>query len=88
MALMMALGVELVLFRFHLHGRHEVDTHLHMLLVYTIAASIVVVGIEMLYPHSITVLLARFVNDYLFTECFEKYITCITRASAFNTNTY
>ncbi|KAF6029034.1 TMEM45A [Bugula neritina] len=59
MALMMALGVELVLFRFHLHGRHEVDTHLHMLLVYTIAASIVVVGIEMLYPHSITVLLAR-----------------------------
>ncbi|KAF6029035.1 TMEM45A [Bugula neritina] len=59
MFLLAALIIELVLFRFHLHGREDVDTHMHMLLVYTIAGCMVAVSAEWLYPHSINALLAR-----------------------------
>ena len=59
MALLLALVIELVLFTFHLHGRSEVDRHIHMLLVYSIAACIVSVIAEMIYPESINAAIAR-----------------------------
>jgi len=65
MFLLAALIIELVLFRFHLHGREDVDTHMHMLLVYTIAGCMVAVSAEWLYPHSINALLARYGLIYL-----------------------
>ena len=59
MALLLTLFIELILFLFHLHGRPEVDKHLHMLLVYSIAACIVSVTAEMIYPTSINAAIAR-----------------------------
>lgn len=55
----LAFIVEAVLFKFHLHGRTEMDVLVHTLLLYVIYVNIVVVILEMRYRHSIAVALAR-----------------------------
>ena len=49
----LALVVEWLLFRFHLHGRTELDVMLHTLLIYTIVANAIAVAMEMRYRHSL-----------------------------------
>jgi len=55
----MAFIVEAVLFKFHLHGRTEMDVLVHTLLVYVIYANIILVALEIRYRHSIAVALSR-----------------------------
>jgi len=55
----LAFIVEAVLFKFHLHGRTEMDVLVHTLLLYVIYVNIVVVVLEMRYRHSVGVALAR-----------------------------
>ncbi|XP_005093342.1 transmembrane protein 45B isoform X2 [Aplysia californica] len=54
-----ALFVEWLLFRFHLHGRSSLDSQVHMLLVYAIFLNIVVVAAEIKYRNSVLCPLAR-----------------------------
>ena len=55
----LAFIVEGVLFKFHLHGRTELDVLVHTLLLYVIYANVVVVILEARYRRSIMVALAR-----------------------------
>lgn len=55
----MAVVVEFVLFRFHLHGRKDLDVLVHTLLLYAIAASIISVILEMKYRNNIICALSR-----------------------------
>jgi len=55
----LAFVVEAVLFKFHLHGRTELDILLHTLLLYVVYANVVVVALEMRYRNSIAVALCR-----------------------------
>jgi hypothetical protein len=63
MAFIVALTVMLILFVFHLHGREAVDIHLHMLLVYSIAACILSVSLEMYFQTHIQAAIARYLRD-------------------------
>ena len=58
-AILLALIVELVLFRFHLHGRTDMDVQMHTLLMYSVVLSIVVVAVEFRYQNSALCMLAR-----------------------------
>ena len=58
-SLLMGLFVELLLFRYHLHGRPEMDTELHTLLTYSIGLSMVAVAMEMHHQTSALCMLAR-----------------------------
>jgi len=51
--------VEAVLFKFHLHGRTEMDVLIHTLLLYVVYLNVIIVIMEMRYRHSISVALAR-----------------------------
>lgn len=61
----LAFVVEAVLFKFHLHGRTELDILLHTLLLYVVYANVIVVALEMRYRHSISVALARAFTVFL-----------------------
>ena len=58
-SVIMALVVEFVLFRFHLHGRKDLDVLLHTLLLYTIAAGIMSVVLELKYRNNVLCALSR-----------------------------
>lgn len=55
----LAFICEYVLFKFHLHGRTDLDVLLHTLLIYTIAASILAMLAELKYRDNILCALAR-----------------------------
>ncbi|XP_064615521.1 transmembrane protein 45B-like [Liolophura sinensis] len=57
--LAMAFMVEGLLFKFHLHGRSQLDVLVHTLLLYVVYACIISVIVEMKYRHSILSPLAR-----------------------------
>lgn len=59
MTMIAALLVEMVLFAFHLHGRSEMDKHVHILLVYTIASCIIVSIVEAFQERSVKAALSR-----------------------------
>ncbi|CAG5134138.1 unnamed protein product, partial [Candidula unifasciata] len=46
MSMVIALVVEGLLFNSHVHGRSELDIHIHMLLVYVIFSTAVVMALE------------------------------------------
>ena len=56
---MLAFGIEGVLFRFHLHGRNELDVLLHTLLIYVISISILSICVEMKFRQSVLAALTR-----------------------------
>ena len=58
-SVILAFLVECLLFRFHLHGRTELDVLLHTFLIYTIVASAVAIAMEMKYRHNVLGPLAR-----------------------------
>ena len=60
MAFILAFLVEMVLFAFHLHGRPLVDQHIHMLLVYSIAACVVTTLLELKDSQSVNASIARY----------------------------
>lgn len=62
----LALLVEGILFKFHLHGRTPLDVHLHVLLVYTIGANILAVMAEMRWRNNVMVTLSR--SYFLFLQ--------------------
>ena len=62
----LALGVEGVLFRFHLHGRSELDIHLHILLIYVVVLNLLTIFAEMRYRHNILAALSR--NYFFFLQ--------------------
>ena len=55
----LALMVEGLLFKFHTHGRAELDTGMHTLLVYAIFLGVVATLVELQLPHSLLAGLAR-----------------------------
>lgn len=55
----MAVTCEFVLFKFHLHGRTDLDVLLHTLLIYVVGASVVAVLLEMKYRNSLPCALSR-----------------------------
>lgn len=61
----LAFVVEAVLFKFHLHGRTEMDVLIHTLLLYVVYVNIMVVGLEIRYRHSIVLALARAYSVFL-----------------------
>lgn len=56
---LMAVMCEGLLFKFHLHGRTDLDVLVHTLLLYVIAACIVTVLVEMKYRHNVLSPLSR-----------------------------
>jgi hypothetical protein len=54
-----AIGIEGLLFKFHLHGRSELDVLLHTLLIYTIVLNVVGVILEMKFRNNVLCALAR-----------------------------
>lgn len=62
--LLLALGVEGLLFHFHLHDRSVLDIRLHTLLIYAIVFNILGMVLEMKYRHN---LLAALCRSYGFT---------------------
>jgi hypothetical protein len=60
---LLLLGVEGLEFNFHLHGRHDLDIHVHTLLIYAVIMNIIGVILEMKYRHS---LLAALTRSYCF----------------------
>ncbi|KAK3104435.1 hypothetical protein FSP39_001977 [Pinctada imbricata] len=56
---LLALGVEGLLFKFHLHGRNELDVRLHTLLIYTIYLNIIAVCLEIRFRTSLLAALGR-----------------------------
>lgn len=59
LALALSFAVEGILFANHLHGRPILDVHIHLMLVYTIALSVVVVCLECKYRNSPLLSLSR-----------------------------
>ena len=55
----LAIASECLLFKFHTHGRHDLDIVLHTLLVYALVANTAAVLLEMKYRHSIIAALSR-----------------------------
>jgi hypothetical protein len=58
-AMTLAFVVEGLLFKFHLHGRDEMDVLLHTLLLYAVYGTIACCFLEMKFRHSAIVILAR-----------------------------
>ncbi|XP_061169523.1 transmembrane protein 45B-like [Saccostrea echinata] len=54
-----AIGIEGLLFKFHLHGRSHLDVLLHTLLIYTIALNTVGIILEMKYRNNVLCALSR-----------------------------
>ncbi|XP_074662502.1 transmembrane protein 45B-like [Tubulanus polymorphus] len=59
MASFLAFTIEVILFKFHLHGRSSLDVQLHTLLVYVAVLSAISLLAEMRYPNSVLTGLAR-----------------------------
>lgn len=57
--LLLSLGVECLLFHFHLHDRTVLDTQLHTLLIYTIVFNIFALILEMKFRHNVVAALSR-----------------------------
>lgn len=57
--MLLALGVEGLLFHFHLHDRSVLDVRLHTLLIYAIVFNILGVLLEMKYRHNLLAALCR-----------------------------
>jgi len=55
----LSFTVEAVLFKFHLHGRTEMDILIHTLLLYVVYANVLFIIAEIRYRNSINVALAR-----------------------------
>ncbi|XP_074655506.1 transmembrane protein 45B-like [Tubulanus polymorphus] len=55
----LAFAIELILFKFHLHGRSRLDIQIHTLLVYIVALNVITILAEMRYPNSVIAGLAR-----------------------------
>ena len=55
----LAVASEGLLFKFHLHGRTDLDVLVHTLLVYTLLVSTITVLVEMKFRHSIMAALSR-----------------------------
>ena len=55
----LAMFIECIIFRFHLHGRDELDTMLHTLLVYTIVGWLIALTSEMRYRRNVSISLSR-----------------------------
>ena len=58
-SMLLALMAEGLLFKFHLHGRTDLDVLVHTLLLYGIAANMVAVMVEMRYRHNVLSPLSR-----------------------------
>lgn len=58
-SIILAVIVEFVLFKFHLHGRKDLDVLLHTLLIYAIAAGIIAIAMELKYRNNILCALSR-----------------------------
>ncbi|XP_076356940.1 transmembrane protein 45B-like [Tachypleus tridentatus] len=58
-SMVMALSVEGLLFHFHLHGRSDMDAHLHTLLLYTVIASAMVLVVEINHRGNVLVVFLR-----------------------------
>lgn len=58
-SMLMALMCEGLLFKFHLHGRTDLDVLLHTLLLYVIGAAIIALIVEIKYRHNILAALSR-----------------------------
>ena len=58
-SLALSVASEGLLFKFHVHGRKDLDVLLHTLLVYTIAANTTAIILELKYRHSIVIALCR-----------------------------
>ncbi|KAK6184603.1 hypothetical protein SNE40_007046 [Patella caerulea] len=58
----LSFSVEFVLFKFHLHGRSDMDVLLHTLLLFVIGACILSVLVEMKYQHHV---LASLTSNYV-----------------------
>ena len=58
-SMLLALMAEGLLFKFHLHGRTDLDVLVHTLLLYGIAANMVSVMVEMRYRHNVLSPLTR-----------------------------
>lgn len=56
---LLSLGVEGLLFHYHLHGRDVLDIQLHTLLIYAIVFNIIGIILEMKYRHNILAALSR-----------------------------
>ncbi|XP_013419193.1 transmembrane protein 45B [Lingula anatina] len=63
MSVVLALVVESILFKFHLHGRTMLNTHVHTLLLYTLYMTIPAVLAEMYFDKHV---LAAFARTFLF----------------------
>ncbi|XP_052092832.1 transmembrane protein 45B-like [Mytilus californianus] len=59
----LSVGIEGLLFHFHLHGRNALDTRIHTLLIYAIVFSVIAVILEMKYRNNI---LAALTKSYFF----------------------
>ena len=56
---LLAVGVEGLLFHFHLHGRDDLDVLLHTLLIYVITLNLVAICVEMRYRNNLLAALSR-----------------------------
>lgn len=65
LANLLAYVVEAFLFHFHLHGRNEVDIHVHTLLVYAIVFCVGSVAWEYNRPHQLLATYARIAGTFL-----------------------
>ena len=65
MAVTLAVVVQALLFRFHLHGRDELNKTLHILILYTLLAVIVSLLVEYKYQHNIYAGIARIFFTFL-----------------------
>lgn len=57
--MLLAVLCEFILFKFHLHGREDLDVLLHTLLLYAIAAGMICIVLEMRYKDNILCALSR-----------------------------
>ncbi|KAK3097878.1 hypothetical protein FSP39_014077 [Pinctada imbricata] len=56
---LLSVGIEGLLFHFHLHGRNELDVLLHTLLIYTIILNMMAICFEIRYRNSLLAALGR-----------------------------
>ncbi|CAF4400412.1 unnamed protein product, partial [Adineta steineri] len=61
----LAYGIQGFLFHFHLHGRNEIDIHVHTLLVYAISFCVLAAIWEYNRPNQILATYARIAGTFL-----------------------
>ena len=65
LANILAYGIEAFLFHFHLHGRNQIDVHVHTLLVYSIVFCVMAGVWEYNRPHQLLAAYARIVGTFV-----------------------